>query len=122
SLKQAFAGETDHAYTACMSALKAANSLVSDSEGQRLAFAFPTVVVSTPIFEYSEGTNGQAIFTEVTASSFSFSAHLNGYSRAIIRIVSSQALDAHAQRCRSLVDRYKELFSGRTKPLFRDGT
>lgn len=120
SLKQAFAGETDHAFTACMSALKAANALVDDED--RLVFAFPTLVVNAPIYECSEDVNGEPLFTEVLASSFSFSAHLKGYSRAIIRIISSEALPIHAEKCRALSDQYRALFSGQTKSIFRGGT
>ena len=121
SLKQAFCGETDHAYTACMSALKAAHALVADEE-TNITFAFPTLVVNTPIYEYSEDADGQQIFKEVASSSFSFSAHMNGYSRAIIRIVSNRALADHAEKCRILSDHFKQLFLAKTKSIFRSGT
>ena len=121
SLKQAFCGETDHAYTACMSALKAAHALVADEE-TNITFAFPTLVVNTPIYEYSEDADGQQIFKEVASSSFSFSAHMNGYSRAIIRIVSNRALADHAEKCRILSDHLKQLFLAKTKSIFRSGT
>ena len=121
SLKQAFCGEADHAYTACMSALKAAYALVADDD-TNITLAFPTLVVNTPIYEYSEDADGQQIFKEVTSSSFSFSAHMNGYSRAIIRIVSNRALPDHTEKCRVLSDHLKHLFVAKTKAIFRSGT
>jgi hypothetical protein len=122
SLKQAFSGETDNAYSACMSALKSANSLISEESHPRIVFAFPTLVVNTPSFEYSEGHGGQQHFTEVLTSSFSFSAHMNGYSRAIIRIVSRDALAMHAENCRFLAEQYRALFASQTKALALRGT
>ena len=120
SLKQAFSGETDQAYMACISALKAAKSLAAeDSNG--ITFAFPTLVVNAPIFEYHE-QDGEQIFSEVSESSLYFSAHIKEYSRAIIRIVSKGALGDYSQRCRTLSDRYEKFFVRPTKSLFLGGT
>ena len=123
SLKQAFSGENDHAYTACMSTLKAAKSLVEEGvEHNRIIFAFPTLIVDTPIYEYSEGPNGEQFFNEVTSSSFFFSTQIKGYSKNIIRIVSNRALADYAEKCRALSDQYRALFASQTKSLFRGGT
>ena len=97
ALKQAFAGQSDHAYTACIGALKSASSVLKD-EGTDIAFGFPTIVVSSPIYEYSEDSNGQQHFVEVKSSSFEFSAYWERYNRAVIRIVSKDCL-LYTSRC-----------------------
>lgn len=110
ALKHAFAGQSDQAYAACVGALKAA-SWISNESQLGLVFGFPTIVVNTPIYEYSESPSGEQYFTEVTDSSFEFSAYWGRQERAIIRIVSSDHLNAYAKKCQALVERYQKLFS-----------
>ncbi|TKA16818.1 hypothetical protein [Xanthomonas euvesicatoria] len=120
ALKQAFSGQSDHAYTASIGALKAAASLVK-REDSALAFGFPTIVVSTPIYEYSEGPNGEQRFLEVPTSSFEFSAHWEHYNRAVIRIVSEAHLPEYAEQCSLLAERYQQIFAQEIGESFRSG-
>jgi hypothetical protein len=120
ALKQAFSGQTDHAYAASMGSLKAAASLVRN-EDSALAFGFPVIVVSTPIYEYSESPDGEQTFQEVPSSSFEFSAHWERYNRAVIRIVSKEHLPIYAERCHALAECYMRLFSQEIDSAFRSG-
>ncbi|TZF88346.1 hypothetical protein [Cognatilysobacter lacus] len=121
ALKQAFAGQSDQAYTASIGALKAAASVVKD-EDSALAFGFPTIVVSTPIYEYSEGPEGEQRFAEVPHSSFEFSAYWEHYNRAVVRIVSKDHLPEYARHCRELAERYEQVFAEDIKRVAGGGT
>ena len=122
SLKQAFSGEQDPAYTACISALKACRSLCDSQDDSQIAFAFPTIVVDTPIFELDQSPDGVVSVREVAFSHFNFSSHLNEYTKLVIHLVSRPELPKHAAKCRLLFDRYQTLFSDEIDELFKRGT
>lgn len=111
ALKQAFSGQNDQAYVACMSALKASVALVS-RKNDDLSFAFPVIVVDSPIYEYSESEAGEQFFKEVTSSFFEFSAYLDTYVRTLIRVVSKGAIEKHALQVRAIAERYEAIYSG----------
>ena len=120
ALKQAFSGKSDQAYTASIGALKAATSVLLDQDTD-ISFGFPTIVVSTPIYEYSEDSSGKQRFIEVLHSSFELSAYWERHNRAIIRVVSKDYLPEYAERCRELSDRYEQLFAKEIHKLLRRG-
>ena len=122
SLKQAFAGEQDHAYPACINALKACRSLCDSQDNSQIAFAFPTIVVDTPIFELDQSPEGAVSVREVAFSHFNFSAHLNEYTKLVVHVVSKPALPEHAAKCRLLFDQYQTLFESDIDELFKRGT
>jgi hypothetical protein len=121
ALKQAFAGQNDQAYAACICALKAASAFVA-GDTEAISFAFPIIVVDAPIYEYSEINDGPGEFHQVQSTSFMFSAHLKGYARTNIHLVSKDALPDFSKRCLSITSRYMQLFSEETMAIFRQGT
>ncbi len=120
ALRQAFSGQDDHAYKACMSVLKAAINLAAD-DCQSIIFVIPTIVVDAPIFEYRQEIDGEQVFSPVSSSSFVFSAHIGSRQRCVIRIVSKDSLKEHALKCRLVVDQYQSLFEQETMRLFHSG-
>jgi len=72
--RQAMSGDSDAAYTASIGALKACLGVTLDSPSAlpRLAFAFPVIVVNTPLFECVRKPDGQLELTSVESSEFLF--------------------------------------------------
>ena len=122
ALKQAFGGDQDPAYSACISLLKSCRSLCDSKDESEISFAFPTIVVDTPIFELDQCPDGIVSVREVPFSHFNFSAHLDEYTKLVIHVVSKSALPDHAAKCALLFERYQTLFSEEIIALFKSGT
>ena len=122
ALKQAFSGEQDPAYAASINALKACRALCDSKDDDQIVFAFPTIVVDTPIFELDQSPEGNVSVREVRSSHFNFSAHLDEYTKLVIHVVSRPAIPEHAARCKLLFDQYQSLFSDEINELFKRGT
>lgn len=121
-LKQAFGGEHDPAYSACISLLKACRSLCDSKDESQIEFSFPTIVVDTPIFELDLAIDGTVSVREVPQSHFNFSAHLDEYTKLVIHVVSKSALQEHSAKCSQLFDAYRALFTEEISALFKSGT
>ena len=95
--KQAFSQkESDDAYAASMSALKAAVALVQASQHPLVHFVWPVIVVDSPIIECAvnaAGVPGEIAFNEVETSDFLFTTYLGTErTRSLIRVVHKRSL------------------------------
>lgn len=105
--RQAMGGENDQAFSAAIAALKACHGVVQDGgEGQlpRLAFAFPIIVVDSPLFECERNLEGELVLTEVQKSEFLFSAHIPHQVGCCIRVVKREYLTEVARESKELAD------------------
>lgn len=98
-LRQAFADGGDAAYTACCSVTKAAAS-ISQSDRRAAAsvysFAFPIIIVDSPIFECSLLDNGDLDLREVTRSELLFTMSSPSPIATCIKIVHISVLEQFA--------------------------
>jgi hypothetical protein len=119
--RQAMGGENDQAFNAAIAALKACHGVSQDGgEGQmpRLAFAFPIIVVDSPIFECERNQEGELVLTEVQKSEFLFSAHIPNPVGCCIRVIRREYLTEAARESKKLADALrKELASDESKIL-----
>ncbi len=98
SLRQAFSGDSDPAYAAAVSVLKACKDFSNASPKLPAAnVAFPIIVVSAPLFECTLQADGSLALVEVDSSSFLFLAHIPEATGASIRVVRESALPAFAR-------------------------
>ncbi|PRA13552.1 MULTISPECIES: hypothetical protein [Pseudomonas] len=105
--RQAMGGENDQAFSAAIAALKACHGLAQDSgEGQiaRLAFAFPIIVVDSPLFECERNPEGELVLKEVQKSEFLFSAHIPNHVGCCIKVVRREYLNEAARESKELAD------------------
>lgn len=105
SFRQALGKESDPAYAAAMAALKACHGLAHDRIGSsvpRLAFAFPVIVVDSPLFECSRTLDGELILKQVTNSEFLFSAHIPEHIGCCIKVITRDYLSEFAKWAKGL--------------------
>jgi hypothetical protein len=93
-LREASSGQNDSAYAVCTSLFRASRAWLSSSRvaSPRVAFAFPVLVVASPIFECSLDDNHQLVLEEVRESSFVFSPPAVGQPSCLVRVVSKALL------------------------------
>ena len=126
SLRQTFGdkNDLDPAYGAAMSAIKSCHNLQSSSA--RFMFAFPVIVVDTPLFECIRSSeDGQLKIRQVDASEFAFSAHLPTLVSSRIHVVTRGALPAFSAWARSLSTELRSSLQEDEKAFFntpRGGT
>jgi hypothetical protein len=94
-LRETSAGQNDSAYSICTSLIKASRSWLCSPRvaKPRVAFAFPILVVDSPIFECSLNEKHEITLREVHESLFVFSPPIAGHSSCLIRIVTRKLLD-----------------------------
>ena len=105
SFRQAFGKESDPAYSAAMGALKASAGVAQDRESStvpRLAFAFPVVVVNSPLFECSLRDDGTLELMEVEQSEFLMSAYVPDAIGCSVRVIKKSRLDEFARWARQV--------------------
>ena len=105
--QQALGGKNDKAYGAAISVLKACSGLTSDREPtglKRLAFAFPVIVVNSPIFECSLNSDGELELEEVQESEFLFSAHIPKEISCCIKVIRREKLVDYSVKAKSIAD------------------
>ena len=103
-LRQALADGGDAAYTAACSVIKASMSVAlqdSKTESNSASFAFPVIVVDTPIFECYLRDDGELELREVMESEFLFGMEAPESIATCIKVVSKDELPSFAQRARS---------------------
>lgn len=103
--RQAFSKDSDPAYTAAMSVIKACHEISKDRPEQKipkLTFSFPVIVVNSPLFECSRKRNGELAVKEVLESEFLFSAHIPNPVSCQIKIVTRKSLGAFAMYARNM--------------------
>lgn len=106
-LRQAFGKDSDPAYGAAISVLKACHGIAKDRVGSKiplLAFAFPVIVVDSPLFECSRSPDGQLQLVEVDQSDFLFSAHMPEHIGCSIKVVTRLKLQDFAHSAKKLAD------------------
>lgn len=114
--------DKDTAYTASMAVLKACNVVVSkDYDGvvPALNFAFPIVVVDTPIFECFKNDEGKLSIKQVKQSEFLFSSYVPNSIGCCIRIVHIDELEEVAKYFRMLCDDFRKFFYDLERQCFK---
>ncbi|WP_440975052.1 hypothetical protein [Pseudoxanthomonas winnipegensis] len=93
-LREASSGQNDAAYSVSTSLVKASKAWLSSPRvaRPRIAFAFPILVVDSPIFECSLDDKHQIVLTEVSESLFVFSPPISGQTSCLIKIVGKELL------------------------------
>ena len=92
--------ESDPAYAAAMSAIKACRGLIREREPggiQPICFAFPVVIVDSPLFECTLATDGQLELRQVQHSAYLFSAHIPDAVGCLIHVVTRPHLAEFAR-------------------------
>ncbi len=104
SMRQAFSKEVDSAYAAVMSVTNACHHHVHVKEDKsripRLHFAFPLIVVDTPLIRCFLDENGRVQLQEVEEGELLFTAHLG----TCIRIVTQRSLPAFATQAKHVAE------------------
>ncbi len=109
--RQALGKEADPAYTAAMSTIKACYGITQDrvdSSTPRLSFAFPVIVVDSPLFECSRSDDGELELTEVTHSEFLFAAHIPEYVGCSIKVITRHYLPEYAKWAKQMANTLRE--------------
>lgn len=101
SLRQAFSGDADSAYTAAMNVSNACESHVGGShKGIRfLRFSFPVIVVDTPLIRCGLNAKGETDLEEVQQGEFLFTGHTLG---TCIRVVTVGHLREFAREAKDV--------------------
>lgn len=103
--RQAFGSNDDAAYAATIGALKACSGLVKDRITPtipRLAFAFPVIVVDSPLFECSLKGDGELHLQEVEESDFLCSAYIPDVVGCCIKVIRKELLSKYATEAKQL--------------------
>lgn len=109
--RQALGNESDLAYTAAMGVLKACHGIAQDRAGSsipRWAFAFPIIVVDSPLFECARGEDGALVLTEVQRSEFLFSAYIPNHIGCCIKVITKEQLLSFAKWAKQLANAIRE--------------
>ena len=109
--RQALGRDADPAYTAAMAALKACHGVAQDrtsSSIPRLAFAFPVIVVDSPLFECTRSDDGELQLVEVAQSEFLFSAHIPQHIGCCIKVITREQLPEYARWAKQLANAIRE--------------
>ncbi|MBI2313502.1 MAG: hypothetical protein HYU77_13465 [Betaproteobacteria bacterium] len=109
--RQALGKEADPAYTAAMAALKACHGVAKDrtsSSIPRLAFAFPVIVVDSPLFECSRAQDGKLELTGVSNSEFLFSAYIPEHIGCCVKVITREHLPEFATSAKMLANAIRE--------------
>lgn len=101
SLRQAFSGDVDTVYAAAMSVCNACESHVTDTrtKSKYLNFAFPVIVVDTPLIRCVLNAKGEIALDEVEQGEFLFTGH---QLRTCIRVVTLAHLPAFAREAKEV--------------------
>ncbi|MBG0843204.1 hypothetical protein [Ectopseudomonas toyotomiensis] len=119
--RQAMSGNSDPAYDASIGALKACLGLALDRDGDmsRLAFAFPVIVVDTPLFECTRKLDGELELTPVERSEFLFSTHIPSHVGCCIRVVTTAYLQRFAREAKALANAIREDLQAEERNILR---
>jgi|TARA_B110000971_G_scaffold157380_1_gene160719 hypothetical protein len=105
--RQAFSENNDSAYAAAIGVIKACAGVARDRQESSipcLAFAFPVIVVDSPLFECSLKNNGYLEIKEVEESEFLFSTHIPDHVGTCIRVIKKGQLKDFAQKAKTIAD------------------
>lgn len=110
SFRQALS-DSDLAYAAAVTVAKAANSFIRKPDSiyaPHYVFAFPIIVVNSPILQCMLAEDGQIEITEVTEGEWLFLARLPEYFGTCIRIISIERLPAFAREAKNFALQIRE--------------
>lgn len=109
-IRQALSEGGDAAYTAACGVLKAAASIAHspmNEEVNTASFAFPVIVVDTPIFECALNEDGSLCMKEVSQSEFLFSMAIPKPIATCIKIVTKSELSNFSNWAKGVADRLR---------------
>lgn len=112
---------SDPAYSAAIGALKACHGIVRDrehSEFPRLAFAFPIIVVDSPLFECSLKIDGELEVKPVFHSEFVFSSYIPEHIGCCVRIITKEYLPNAATWAKQLAHAIREDLKSEEEKMF----
>jgi len=110
AFRQAFGGQSDHAYSAAFSVAKACEYLVRPPERGYVApfgLVFPVVVVDAPLIRCVLGRGSRLNLQEVDEGEFLFFAHLPRYFGSCIRVVTLQHLPVFAREAKRAARQFR---------------
>ena len=105
--RQAFNENNDSAYHASLEVMNACKGIIKEESGHKinhLSFAFPVIVIDSPLFECQLENNGGLSIKEVESGEFQFSAHLPNYVSTCIKVIKKEKLNSFAQQAKKLSD------------------
>lgn len=120
--RQALRKDSDPAYTAAIGAVKACHGIAQDRVSSAiplLAFAFPVIVVDSPLFECSRKSNGELALVEVSTSEFLFSAHIPEYVGCCVKVVTKEQLPVFAEWAKELANSIRKEFDEEETHAFK---
>lgn len=121
--RQAFGKDSDPAYTAAIGAIKACQNIAQDRTGSsipRIAFAFPVVVIDSPLYECSINNDGELQLTEVKQSEFLFSAYIPEHIGSCVKVVTRENLKVFARWAKSLANTLRKELEAEETKLFQN--
>lgn len=110
SFRHALSERPDIAFSAAVSVAKACEYLVRPTDQQYaapLGFAFPVIVVDTPLIACSLEDDGGLRLTEIEQGEFLFFARLPRQFGSCIRVVTARALASFALEAKQAADRLR---------------
>ncbi len=119
--RQALRKEADPAYAAAIGAVKACHGIAQDRSSSSiplLAFAFPVIVVDSPLFECSRNSDGTLKLAEVPISEFLFSAHIPENIGCSVKVVTRAHLPIFAKWARELTSAIRDEFQDEEDSAF----
>lgn len=119
--RQALGKESDPAYTAAIGALKACHGVAQNrisSSIPHLAFAFPVIVIDSPLFECSRKQDGELDLIAVSNSEFLFSAHIPDYIGCCVKVITKEHLPDFAKWAKQLANTIREELKGEEANAF----
>lgn len=120
--RQALGNNNDVAYAAAIGALKACKGIVTDNTTSRLpylAFAFPVIVVDSPLFECSLREDGELHLQEVEESEFLFSAHIPGEVGSCVKVIRKERLGKFAIDAKQLANTIRQSLKDEENAAFK---
>jgi len=104
SLAQAFDGNTDVAYAAVLSAVKASlwvqsNSIWQSGVGLSHVLSFPVVVTSSPLFECSSDDDGDTQLEEIDHGHLFFNKPIGEFRATCVSIVQEEYVEDFISEC-----------------------
>ncbi len=120
--RQAFSKECDAAYTSAVGVMKACAGISKynlEPETQSLSFAFPVIVVDSPLFECSLANDGNVTLKEVQQSGFLFSAHIPKPVWSCVKVIRKECLSSFAKDVKSLADTLRAELKGEEDAFFK---
>lgn len=109
--RQAFGRDNDPAYVASMGVIKACQEAIphtQDPNDRHYAFAFPVIVIDSPLYECSLDEDGEICVKEVQISEFLFSAHIPKKKNCKITVITKDSLPSFARWARNLSNSIRE--------------